>query len=433
MAAVELILPGMMPDGFMEQVQAHELPPPLPDDPGAGGVLFSALSLRLMGALLPMVEYFDGLEHRQVGSGDLLRCAVYFTDAPDVYASCTLVEDQHYVLLGVDLVEQLARCCDSLGKVLAHRGEKDPDLEALKAELNLDAVLSDFTPLTDEERASLAERINTWPVPGFGVAHDAPGIAEMTVLHDLLRIVVAHEFAHSTCGHVQFFATQMGAKELPEFAESRSDAAMHEKMGVPRTHILQAIELHADEWSIRFSALQVLAGHDPAGLMFENQVNLIDRLLLLNVAAGIFAIRWTLMEQQSNPGATFWIGDSPLDENEGPDVIRSMGAPFIVVRSSHPPAVLRYYRHQNWVQYLSHVHYGPQHLGTQVAAHTITFMNQIAGGVSGYFYSLVRYTPMIAKTPNMKRLNAYEDYLMTFSELMAPYIQEFLPAGAAPA
>lgn len=426
MPAVELILPGQLPERFAGRLQEHGLPLPLAQ-PEDGGPLFSAVYLHLIGSLLPPIEYLDRLQHRQVGSAELLRCAIYFTSDPDAYASCTLVEGRHYIFIGVDLVEQLVRCCEQLGPALTRRGDEHPDLDSLRAGPDLDAVLSNTESLDSDECVRLAEVARGWPIPGFGVGPDTPGIAEMTVLHDLLRLVVVHEFAHCVCGHVAFFSREMGARELPEFGAVRQDYALNEKLDAPRTHIRQAIEAHADEWSINFSALQVLVGYDPASLMFGERIDLVDRLLLLNIAFGIFAIDWTLSEQRINPAMSFRVGDTPAADDEGPDVIRSMGRPFRVVRSSHPPAVFRYYRHLYLVYGACIQHYGEQGLGTYVAARTTDFLATIAGPLSGYFNSLLNYTPSFAKTPDIKTLGAYEDYLHQLSVRMADFIDEFLP------
>jgi hypothetical protein len=235
-----------------------------------------------------------------------------------------------------------------------------------------------------------------------------------------------HEWAHALCGHVAFVASDLHFSQLDEFSAQRLGCKDLGKLKYPRNHILQALELHADEFALRYCVGEILWGYDPIGQMAGPHVDLIERLLIFNAACSVFAIVWSLGEQRFSPGMTFYPPPQPLDdEPDEPDPM------FVTVKATHPPAALRYLRFRTFQSNLTR-EYAQQKalpkLLTAVDAFSFRFVTS-AARLDGHFYDLRVVTPVVAGTPTMKRLDAYEAYLLKIGAEIEPRIVElgFVP------
>lgn len=422
---VVLYFPDNMPSDVNDLILDNGLPVPATFE--NSGMLFKELYLRISGSTLAMVHALDELNHRHVKTQQPLKCIIYFTSEPFVNAACAEAEGQHFIFIGINLIDQLAKCCVEMGKILPERWNKEDHHEIALSEKSLD-ILTGAHFILEEEKGLLERHVSKWPIPGLGVGNsaDSNAIDEVTLFHDLIRLVIIHEFAHCACGHVKFFETKFGLNEMREFSDERNTTEVYEDLKIPVRHIYQAIEAHADSFSTQWSVGQIIVGNDPAGQLIGN-VELGDRLRLLNIASALFGIQWALLDWRSKPGDTFRVNQDLLYDmrfgEEDKDVIQSFGRPFRVTNSGHPPALYRYFMHQAQVQTSALQLHSPQLMHSATVL-TINFISKLKA--NPYFYGLLGVTPMVVSTPTMKTLDAYNHYLVYISQQMADSIHEYI-------
>lgn len=404
--------------------------------------LHDALCLRMISCLNPMVQFLDNQQHVRIDNRAEFHCLAYFKEENSTPACCQVIDDQHYIHISTDLIEKLALYSIQIGQILVLRNKKIPDLTYLKRTVKIDETLSRQESLTDIERKSLLESVRKWPIPEIDeqIMHDNISLTEMVIFHDMLRLIFTHEFAHTVAGHTQYFQKTFGIQAMPEvgveryvenLVENLAENEMSKLKNVPTIHKLQALELHADVFSLKWSVNQIICGHDPIGITHKQPVDLVDRLCLFNIAACLITINWTISDYQINPLATYRVKYAPLDElnpyaESGPDVIFSERNPFKVIRSTHPPAQLRYYRHFIFVEQLS-MELHSSELGARVGANSQILIRDLLGVVSVNFYNLLRFTYLVAMTPEMYILESYDKYMAKLSSLMADEIKEYIP------
>lgn len=370
---------------------------------------------------LRMATWHPALElstmmHANRVSGKPFACYSYYCDDPATVAYCAKGRDGHLATISISFVRRLVKICDRLGGALGRRpriGRPDPDPPP--APLPRDPVLSDLLSgkafVTEAEALEILAR---WPAPNTQSAQIELG--EYALFHDLIRLIWLHEWAHGLCGHVDFAADGLGLMRLHEWSADR--VAPREIGGLgPQSEVMQALEVHADEFATRYCVGQILGGYDPIGQMAGPRVDLIDRLLMFNVACCVFAVIWALAERQFHPGQSFIPRAAPLASNE-PDPM------FVPLDASHPPAELRYYRFRSFQRDLAAGYgEGGGRLAPLTDAVSLRMLDCLAE-VDGHFYALRRETPMLARTPTMKRLEAYEEHLMRIGAGLGPILED---------
>jgi hypothetical protein len=236
---------------------------------------------------------------------------------------------------------------------------------------------------------------------------------------------------------VSFASRELLISRLHEFSAGRVGEKMIDKLGYPRNEVLQSLEIHADELAVRLWFRQILIGrNDPfpnAGQDVMPHVPLVERLMILNTAFSIFAVMWSLAEQRLSPGISFFPAQASLISNQSDPM-------FVTFKTTHPPAVLRYFRFRGFQQdftlkYTQRPFYGlPNPLDPSlqplVDFFSFKFLDKL-GAINKHFYELRDVTPAGLTTPTMKRLVAYETHLLEIGKKTAPWLMEsgFVPTG----
>ncbi len=362
------------------------LPPPYLED--------NALTRHLLSALFFMsleLSHRNHVNPRAEG----FRSVAYVASDPSITACCTKVGDTHVVIVGVQWLFRLVGLCDRLRPALARRpraGRPVADETPAPASEELTELLWGRTDIEAAEALAIAE---SWPEAGaesLGIQMDA-----WTVFYDLVRLVFMHEWAHALCGHVGLFQQELGVMRFHESSVDRASEGDFGQLGFPTSEVMQCLEMHADEFSVRANVGELLYGYDPAGRVAGPKTDLIDRMLLYNTACCVFTVIWALDELK-------------LQGDEAP-----------ATAGTHPPVGLRYDRFRNFQRQFS-ASYNPQ-LVSAVDAFSFGFVDTLTDA-SGCFGGLAGWTPMLARTPAMKSHEAYEQYLMRIGPVLWEAIGE---------
>jgi hypothetical protein len=390
----------------------------LPDVFGSANPYFSdsPLSKHLFNAMWYPATYFSLQNHINIANGQAFKCLSYFADDPDVIANCVARGDGHVATVGAPFVRRLVKICDRLDAVLQHR-PRIPQLDRQVESAVLDPLLSELlSGDRDVSESEALDIVSSWPDPDKE-SHQVE-LGPFALFYDMIRLIWVHEWAHALIGHARFVSRDLHLVAFHEFSADRAAAKMHEGSDYEATEVFQALELHADEFSTRYNARQILWGHDPIGRLAGPNVDLIDRLLIFNIAFCVFATVWLIAEQRFWPGMSFYPHRRPLESNEPEPLFE----PFT---TTHPPAALRYLRFRGFqrdLTYEASADYGPT-LSTSVDAVSFNIV-EILANADGRFYTLSSVTPLVASTPTMKRLDAYEAHLLAISEWLAPKLAE---------
>lgn len=377
------------------------------------------LALHLMNAVLPLADKLTERNHVRAATGQPFRCLAFYT--PDEYgsASCQGTLEQYLTGMSAGFMRKLVKAASLVEPALAVRNEKEG---TVKPSPEMAKLLEGTLTVSPEEAAACTQ---TWPHPvSFG---EENGLGAYTVFYDLIRLIWVHEWAHALCGHVAFSKEALNLHVFEEFSPERSALDQKQEARFQRNEILQAFEIHADTFSVCTCMIEILYGDDPAGRMAGPTVNLVDRLLMFNVACCLFAVMWSLADFQNSPEESYFATSAPTP-SEDPSRI------FHVVDATHPPAYLRYSNFRDrqreyatkYGQEQGHPEFGPM-----VDAYSFLFLEKLAD-LCPYFENLKVITPVIAKTPTMKVVFAYADYLAEVSTMLGPYLSEysFLPTDA---
>jgi hypothetical protein len=264
-----------------------------------------------------------------------------------------------------------------------------------------------------------------WPAADTRAAQLTLGA--FALFYDLLRLVWLHEWAHALCGHAVLAQEQLGLLRLHEFAAERESRELVDGLGFPRHEVLQALELHADEFATRYCVGELLWGRDPVGDLAGPSINLVERVVIFNLACCVFAVIWTSAEQRYQPGMSFYPERPPLSSDE-PEPL------YVTYPTSHPPAALRYMRFRDFQRDLAAQFAkstpGAATLGGAIDGHSLRVLNELAE-LDPRFYRLLYNTPGPAKTPETKRLIAYEAHLLKIGAALTPLLAQaaFLPTA----
>jgi hypothetical protein len=235
----------------------------------------SALSGHLSQAMWFPALFFSSQQHLNAQSGRPFSLWAYYADDLDVIAYCVADEDRHLATIGAPFVWRLVKICDLLGEALSRRpriGVATAEQPKLSHDPEFAALLAGDIAVSRDEAVAIAAR---WPEP------EREGqqleLGPYALFHDLVRLIWVHEWAHALTGHVSFASRDLQLMALPEFSAERSQLQSASADRPPAHEVFQAIELHADEFAVRYCAQQILWGYDPIGRVAGPRVDLVDR------------------------------------------------------------------------------------------------------------------------------------------------------------
>ncbi len=317
-------------------------------------------------------------------------------DSATVYARLLSREKTVVIVVGAGWLFRLVKIVDGLNGPLKHRpraGTQDSGTEERAEDYpDISALLVGSERVTEREALEI---VASWPSPEY--VYTETDLGPWAVFYDLARLIWCHEIAHGLCGHTEFCRDYLRLPLLGESSPERKGSAVIESIGGTKAEVLQCQEMHADEFSVRFNLLQILYGHDPAGLFVASRVDLVDRLLLLNSAFCVFALLWALEDDPSR--------SLPWKE------------------ATHPPVGLRYDRFRGFQRDIAMMY--DTRLLSAVDVCSYRFLERL-GRTSPYFLELEVITPLIARTPTTKSLVRYEEELMRLGPAIEAAIQPYV-------
>lgn len=373
------------------------------------------LSDHLLAAAFMQSLHLTVQQHINPETKEGFSCISYYSDDQKDGALTSKEDFGFLATMSAPFVRRLVKIVDKLGPALEIRpraGEqKEKPTANLEHDPELDALLEGDVYVSEQEALEI---ISGWPSPKSQTQTELGGF---TIFYDMIRLVWVHEWAHALTGHVVLLNDELGLSKLHEFSTERAGGSLYGKF--TRSEVLQALEAHADEFATRTCIQGILWGHDPVADIAGPRVDLMDRLLLFNIACCVFAITWALAEKKYSPDDTFRPPLKDLtDDTPGPI--------YALTRSTHPPAVLRYQNFRGFQREIS-ANYrdaqGATHLSTMVDAYSYGFVLTL-GQLSRYFYGLQVMTPMWARTPTEKVLEAYTNHLVDVSVALSPKLME---------
>jgi hypothetical protein len=350
------------------------------------------LSLHLLRALQDIATGLNSQRHRR-SDGTPIDCISVFTDESEPSAFSVETDSKSAAVMSVGMARNLAVIAAKLGECLTYRYSSGS-----RSRLSLDARLSALCCSRDvssdgEVEGALAGMAEPWSIG------DVP-IGSFAIFYDLVRLVWVHEWAHVLLGHTAFVRNAMGLVQLHEHSHERAEAATLDFQGHPRAHVLQGFELQADGFAVKYCVHQILEGWDAVNDMMGPNVNLVDRMIAFNFACAIFAVLWSSAE------------DSRYSEQP----------------STHPPAALRYMNFRDFQREIC-VNFDPR----LAIVDAFSFgLIEIAAELAPEFASVAEITPVVVRTPKMKRLEALSDFLTGVNQSLAPNWGAliYLPRGA---
>ena len=382
----------------------------------------------LLSKHLSSTVFFQALEltlqkHVNPVSDEEFRCISYYSEEQRNTAVTSKEDFGYLAVISMAFVRRLVKIVDKLRPALEQRnraGEaKDKKTEEkLEQDPELTLLLEGNLQVSEAEALEI---VSGWPAPESQTQTE---LGSFSIFYDAIRLIWVHEWAHALTGHATLLQEELGLSRLYEFSTERAGDSLYEQF--PRNEVLQALEVHADEFATRTCVRGILWFSDPVADIAGPRIDLIDRLLLFNVACCIFAIVWALQEKKYSPDDTFRPPLKPLtDEDTGPI--------FAITKSTHPPAAMRYQNFRGYEREIASMYrdaQGQAHLGPVVDAYSFGFVDKL-GELSPHFYALKVLTPLIARTPTTKILEAYADRLVEVSAAISPKLEEryYLPTN----
>src|SRR2546426_4684968 len=372
---------------------------------------------------LSRASFFDAFElgvqnHRNHGSGEMFRCLSYYSEDEENPARASKEEFGYVVILSAEFIRRLVKISSRLEAALDRRprASSKPTLAGrepvLRQDRELNTLLAGDRPVSEPEGL----RINSKKPP------ERPQIelGSWAVFCDLMRLIWLHEWAHALCGHLALLKNRRGISTFSEFSTKRSGGSPNEGRNFAPNEIMQALEVHADEFAVRYCIDGILWRRDPVAEIAGPRIDLVDRLLIFNVACSVFTIVWALEEAKYSPDDTFY--------PPALSVVSDKPSPiFVPTKSSHPPAVLRYDRLRAFQRELSTryaVSSGHPELRLAVDSFSFDFLRTL-GEISGYFPALEPMTVFIGHTHVQQQLEAYGDYLVEIGASLTPELERF--------
>lgn len=370
----------------------------------------TVLTEHLQNALFWGTIEFDLRKHTNTGAGEI-NCVCYYSDDPDYpMAECTESNGTYFIHLDMSLVRHFVVVCHYLKEVLDKRPRTGIRLaEEIYHSIEADPALYQSLKMEGEVSDDLVKQIvSNWP--SAFTEYGQVDLGDWSVFYDLLRTIWVHEWAHAVCGHMQFVDKKLGLMAYPEHSAERLSEEKKASLSHPTNEVLQVLEMHADEFSIRYNFDELLYGREPVTVIGGPRIDLTDRILILDTAFCIFCIWSEIVEHRYFPDVTFEPSDS-----SGKEIF----APYPI---SHPPAALRYLRFRDFQREFA-LNYDPR---LQITVDSVSFsMLRLLGAACKWFNRLLPITPLLTKTPVMKQLIAYETYLLNVGEEVFPYLDQY--------
>lgn len=373
--------------------------------------------------------FFDALElsakvHVNLESGEGFGCVSYYTEDQQDGAFSSGEGFGHVSTMSAPFVRRLVKISHLLTPALNLRPRTSSAASPTKThrmpqnDHDLNALLGGNAQVSETEALSI---VSNWPSTN-GPAQIELG--EYALFYDLIRLIWVHEWAHGLCGHLALAQSNLGISRLHEFSADRVDGHSNDEPYFRRNEVLQGIELHADEFALKHCIHGILWGYDPIASIAGPDIDLMDRVLISNVAFCVYAVVWALAERRYSPDDTFYPPPQDLTSDASSPL-------FVTTRSSHPPAVLRYDRFRGFQRDLTNqygLENGRPDFGPMVDAFSFEFLETL-GKISGHFRHLQAVTPMMVRTPVQKRLEAYEEHLLRLERLLGRSLEKlcYLP------
>jgi len=375
-----------------------------------------ALANHLSQAMWFPATFFSAQNHVNRTTGHPFSLMAYYAADPDIIAYCDAEGDRHLATIGAPFIWRMVKVCEQLGDALSLRpriGASEKDGKVTH-DGRLASLLAGDVAVSEAEAEAI---VAGWPDP----MQDGQQIelGPYALFHDLVRLIWVHEWAHALTGHVRLTARDLTLMGFAEFSPERSKFEVKAAEQPPAHEIFQALELHADEFAVRYLAQQILWGYDPIGHVAGPRVDLVDRLLIFNTAFCVFAVMWWVAEMRYTPDESFTPKPHDLT-SEAPEPL------FDPFTTTHPPAALRYLRFRDFEREVAaqgRATYGDS-LSPLVDAVSFGFLNEVLTDLDGHFGTFLAVTPMLAKTPTMARLIAYESHLLRINEFTEPRLVE---------
>lgn len=382
-------------------------------------VACNALTRHMDQAMVWAALDLDLRTHRNLATERSFDCASYYADDANTVAWCAMHEGAYLATIGMPFVRRLVKVCQRIADAVLPLMPDGRAAEGrtIERDAELAALLQGNAAVSEAEALAI---VAAWP--GADTQGAQIGLGAFALFYDLLRLVWLHEWAHALCGHVALAQEQLGLARLHEFAAERESDATMDGFGFPRYEVLQTLEMHADEFATRYCVGEILWGTDPMGDLAGPSINLIERLVVFNLACCVFAVMWADAERHFLPGETLYPTREQQDE----------GLLFVTTKTSHPPAPLRYLRFRGFERDLV-VHYAQHNpsaaqLPLWVDARSFGLLDPLSQ-LDPRFYGLRAETPVVARTPDMSRLEAYEAHLLEVATALRPQLERcgFVP------
>lgn len=363
------------------------------------------ISELLRNAMCEDAEILSESNHINRKTNRLFKGFSYYSDAKEPKAFCSKESFGYLSTISIQYIYNLVKICSNLEepvieRLVAHTNNiKKLNDDGIVGNKELDFLLENKIQTTEEEAINIASK---WEI-------SSNKINAKTLFYDIVRIIWIHEWAHALCGHVSFAEETLNIKKLYEFSTNRIEKNVNSP-APKKSEILQSLEIHADEFSVRYCTRQLLFGHDPNVVNYEEQTNLVTRLSIFNLAFCLFTVSWSLSEDITG----IKISDMFYPPSIVDDSLDNIKL-FEPTNSSHPPAILRYDRFRNF-QREETTMFGLENkdfisLNLFVDSVSYSALGNLSK-LSPYFGYLYEITPFIARTPLTDRIIAYESYLL---------------------
>ncbi|TBC95136.1 hypothetical protein ELH26_14395 [Rhizobium leguminosarum] len=326
-----------------------------------------------------IVDGLNASQHRRV-DGSSLSCKIVIVNDLEPYALAAQRQESSVVVFSTALIHNCLAIAYLIEPVLSHLRSKKNEQRFERNDLVSKLIWG--SSLNDGDKR---EYINLLPrYPGFKVQR----IGAFAIFYDMLRLLIAHELFHIILGHASFSQRMLGLGPIAEKPQSRLKS-FHETEGEATTDILKSFELHADEMAMKLNIGQILYGKDISGYMMDPHVDLVERLTIFNIACSIFTLFWRAEEQ-----------DLSIDS----------------MSTTHPPAGLRYLNFRDYQREMAGV-YDPNLLFAvdSLSLNALSLLSEIAGEFNG----LLNLTPLLFRTPTMKKLARLSDHFMAVNVRMS--------------
>lgn len=245
--------------------------------PDPTGALYIDMPLQALCGEWSSREYFDK-------NGKLFRCFAGYSNNTQANGACSIEKGNNCVSLTYGYtrrMQTLAHFCLSSQAPNSHSSNKsagDPNTNR-----TLFGSVRPLTPIEDWVNRN-----------GIIMSPDTYSNRLMYFLHtDLVRLAWYHEIFHCLLGHTSWLSDGRARLRIVELDSQSTNNPVD-------AHIVQALEHQADHAAIRSICLRAIDESDPFRTAFVPELSDIQRMGVLQFAAGILSAYWTSYARQSN-------------------------------------------------------------------------------------------------------------------------------------